>query len=495
MGYPLQQRLMGWGLTVGSVGLAVFWSSPMVGAALGTLFCIVGMAWRAGEPPILAFCLVYQWCFIATGYLYQQVTGTYPGLERVAHIEMAVGLSLLGLLTLVAGIRLGISALHRQGTTDLQYVSTAQPVYSVPRLFLWVIGLYSLNWFVRLSPMTLYFDAAQVIYNLLALRTIFFALLFLIVLQAQVGYHYAVGTFIYVLLPQLASVMSHFKESFFVLSIALLGQGRPWLQSTTNPRHARLLCTMAACSTALLAMAIFWEGGIKPIWRPAMMSGQVSGSPLQKINAFMAVVQAASQRLDVRQATEDLATRVASGAGYFSHVLERVPTLIPHEQGRLTLRAITHVVQPRFIFPHKTNLGGDSWLVRKYAGIRVADEKQGTSVGLSYMAQFYIDFGMPGMFVPLLLYGFLVGIIYQSIRLAAPSPLFFQSTTMVLFLQHFMSYEGEIAKLLGGLTQTWLFFLLFLYVCAPWLHRHLLAQAEHVLEQAGHLPAQVNHTV
>lgn len=477
MVYPLQPRLLLWGLVAGGIGIAVFWSSPMAGAAFGVLFCMTGMTWRAEEPPILAFCLAYQWCFIATGYIYQQVTGTYPGLERVAHIELAVGLSLLGLLTLATGIRFGIHLLHQQEIAAPKQISGAHTAYPIPRLFLWVIGLYSLNWLVRLTPMTLYFDAAQLIYNLLALRTIFFAMLVLIVLQTQVGYGYAVAAFIYVLLPQLASMMSHFKESFFVLSIALLGQWRPWLPTATDPRHARLLCTMIAFGSALLAMAIFWEGGIKPIWRPAMMHSQVTGAPLQKLSAFIDVVHTASQRLDVRQATKDLASRMASSAGYFSHVLARVPAIIDYEHGRLTLRAFTHVVQPRFFFPHKPNLGGDSWLVRKYAGIHVADEKQGTSVGLSYMAQFYIDFGLPGMFIPLFLYGLLIGLIYQSLRFAAPSPLFFQSIVMVIFLQHFMSYEGEIAKLLGGLIQTWLFFLLFLHVCAPWLHRHLLAHS------------------
>ncbi len=449
----------------------------MVGAAVGVLCCVVGLTWRAGEPPILAFCLAYQWCFIATGYIYQQVTGTYPGLPRVPNVETAVGLSLLGLLMLVAGIRLGLSALQKYEPTARETYSVSQMADAIPRLCMWIIVLYTLNWFVRITPMTLFFNAAQVIYNLLALRTILFALLFLLVLQSQGGYGYAIAAFTYVLLPQLASMMSHFKESFFILLLAILGQWHSWSQGSSHLRRARFWYAMGALAAALLGMAIFWEGGIKPIWRPAMMSGQISGSPRQKIKAFIAVVQAATRRLNVSQATEALASRMASGLGYFSHVLRRVPTLLPHEQGRLTLRAVKHVVQPRFLFPHKPNLGGDSWLVRKYAGINVASEKQGTSVGLSYMAEFYIDFGFPVMLAPLFLYGCLIGLIYQSIRLVAPSSLWFQSTAMIIFLQHFMTYEGEIAKLLGGLIQTWLLFLLFLYVCAPWLHRHLFAQA------------------
>ncbi len=406
------------------------------------------------------------------------MTGTYPGLPRVPNVETVVGLSLLGLLILAAGIRLGISILHNNAPLEREaYVlaDTGHMTNAIPRLCIWLIGLYTLNWFVRIAPMLLFFDAAQVIYNLLALRTILFAMLFLLVLRTQTGYGYAIAAFAYVLLPQLASMMSHFKESFFILLLAILGQWCPWLQSTNHLRYARLWCAMGALAAALLGMAIFWEGGIKPIWRPAMMSGEIHGSPLQKINAFVSVVQTAAQRLDVSQATEDLASRMASGLGYFAHVRERVPALLPYEQGRLTLRAVTHVVQPRFLFPHKPNLGGDSWLVRKYAGVNVADDKRGTSVGLSYMAEFYIDFGFPGMFVPLFCYGCLIGIVYQSIRRAAPSSLWFQSTVMIIFLQHFMTYEGEIAKLLGGLIQTWLLFLLFLYVGAPWIHRHLFA--------------------
>ena len=89
------------------------------------------------------------------------------------------------------------------------------------------------------------------------------------------------------------------------------------------------------------------------------------------------------------------------------------------------------------------------------------------------MAQFYIDFGIPGMFVPLFIYGLLIGLAYQAVLLVAPSHLFFSSTVTVLCLQHFSSYEGEIAKLLGGFAQTFLIFVVLLHVLGPWLHQRM----------------------
>src|SRR5207247_92942 len=93
----------------------------------------------------------------------------------------------------------------------------------------------------------------------------------------------------------------------------------------------------------------------------------------------------------------------------FSLVLERVPREIPHENGKLTSRAIKHVLTPRILFPNKPSLGTDSWLPIYYAGISVGE---GTSVGIGYMAEFYVDFGYPGMFLPLLAYGVMLGGFY-----------------------------------------------------------------------------------
>jgi hypothetical protein len=479
--YPLQAHLIAWGMVIGGISLAWSWSTPLIGGALLVLLGAVGCVWRRGEPPILAFCLTYQWLFIITGYVYLQITDTYPGLIKLGRIEAAVGLSLLGFLALVAGIRIGGYALAPSRDIDAEPDVSLEPSYNTERLCLWVIGLYTINWFIHLVPMTILFDAAQLIVNLLALRGILFALLLFVVLQQQTKYRYAALAFLYVFIPQFASMMAHFKESLFLFVIALLAQWRPWSPSPAERhRSARIIWTIAGTAVILLIMAVLWEGGIKPRWRPAIMHGVVTGSPIQKLKAFAVIAQEASADLDIPLAAEALASRLSSGIGYFSRVLERVPEVVPYERGGLTRRALRHIVIPRFLFPEKLNLGGDSWLVWKYAGARVADEKQGTSVGLGYMAEFYIDFGVPGMFLPLFAYGLFIGLVYQSIHLVAPSSALFHSVITVIFLQHFTSYEGELAKLWGGLMQTWIMFLLFLYFCGPWVHRQLLEQGESV---------------
>ena len=473
--YPLQVPLLACGIGVGGISLAWAWSAPLIGGALLVLLGAVGCVWRRGEPPILAFCLTYQWVFIVSGYFYLMAMGTYPGFKRVGMIETAVGLSLLGLLALVAGIRIGRYAIAPRDDSAQAQDTVLEPSYSVERLCVWVVGLYTVNWFIRIIPMTILFDAAQVISNILAVRGIIFALLLFAVLQQHTKYRYAILTFIYVLTPQFASMMAHFKESLFLFLIAILRQWRPWSPSQAERhRSVRITWTMVGASIALLAMAVLWEGGIKPKWRPAIMHGTVTGSPIQKLKAFTVIAKEAAADFELSLAAEALAARLSSSAGFFSRVLERVPEVVPYEQGGLTHRALKHIVMPRLLFPEKLNLGGDSWLVSKYAGIRVADEKQGTSVGLGYMVECYIDFGIPGMFFPLFAYGLLIGLLYQSVRLMSPSLPLFHGAIIVIFLQHFTSYEGELAKLWGGLIQTWIIFLLFLYFCGPWLHRHLL---------------------
>jgi len=104
----------------------------------------------------------------------------------------------------------------------------------------------------------------------------------------------------------------------------------------------------------------------------------------------------------------------------------------------------------------------------------VAGEELNTSIGLGYIAQFYIDFGLIGIILLSFLLGLIAGIIYRVIIFVSPSYKIYISTVVVLFLGHFTDYESEIAKMLGGFIMNAIVFILILYFLGPMIHRYLM---------------------
>ena len=96
-----------------------------------------------------------------------------------------------------------------------------------------------------------------------------------------------------------------------------------------------------------------------------------------------------------------------------ARALDRVPSVLPHEHGAIFGAALKHVLTPRIFFPEKKSLPSDSEEVRKYAGVWVAGPEQNTSIAFGYAAESYVDFGIPGMFVPVLGFGIVMGSAYR----------------------------------------------------------------------------------
>jgi len=473
--YPLQESFLTYGLLVG-LGATVLFMSPLAGFAFLVLFATIGVLWRRGEPPVLAFCVAYQWVFIVTGYLFQQLLGYYPSLsEQPGDLSGAVLFSLLGLSFLVAGIRLGLHARPARRVGKAARAALPSVDYDLKRLFWAVIATHTAQWVVSFSAMGIWYTGAQLLSNLLQFRTVLLFMLFLAVLRQRAGYRYAGIALLYALLPSLASEMSAFKMPFILLFVALLAEWKPWSRlPDVRVRSKRILAAASVVGATLVVLGLVWLGGVKRTWRFALRSGQVTGSPIEKIEAFSSTVASEMSHFEVTQAVENGASRFSSSTGYFSYVLERVPEVLPHEGGDMTWRAVRHIAMPRVLFPGKPSLGSDSWLVQTYAGVPVAGAEQGTSVGLTYMAQFYIDFGMPGMFVPLIIYGLAIGLLYRMLRWFSPSRTLYLSATTVLLLAQFTNYGTSFAKLLGGLLMNFFVFCAILYFAGPWLHRTLI---------------------
>ena len=94
---------------------------------------------------------------------------------------------------------------------------------------------------------------------------------------------------------------------------------------------------------------------------------------------------------------------------YPALALQRVPRVLPHENGQILWAAVRHILTPRLFFPDKPNIASDSDMVRKYSGVWVAGAEVDTSIAFGYAAEAYVDFAVPLMFLPILVWGLLLG--------------------------------------------------------------------------------------
>lgn len=353
--HPLHKRFILLGIWIALI-CGVLFQSVLAGFSFLVLFLAMKALWPRHESPILAFCIAFQWIFVVTGYLYRQAVGIYPGMvtlgmSTLGNLEGAVFLSLIGLLVLVAGIRIGAFSLKPFTFLKQRKLQSLTYNYNVQLLFWIVIAIYAIGWFVEIFPMGIAFNIAQIISGVLEFRAVFLFLLFLVIIQKRKGYLYGVVALLFVLIPLFTSVMSAFRMVFTLLLIALLAEWRPWSKFQTEIRRSdRVAWATALTIVALVVMSVFWTGVAKPFWRPAVVTGEIEGMPTEKITAFASLAQEVAPEVNWNRALEGLASRLSSSIAYFSCVLDRVPKIVPHENGKLTLRALEHVSKPRFLF-------------------------------------------------------------------------------------------------------------------------------------------------
>ena len=132
--------------------------------------------------------------------------------------------------------------------------------------------------------------------------------------------------------------------------------------------------------------------------------------------------------------------------------------------------AIRHVLMPRIFFPSKP-IVDQTALTSRYTGISFGTN---TSVSLGYMAETYIDFGMPGMYAPIFILGWVWGLMYRYFLVHSKFKIFgFILATAVLVNAN--SFGVNLVILVGGLTMSFLTMVLFMYTSVPmlmgWLSR------------------------
>ena len=200
-----------------------------------------------------------------------------------------------------------------------------------------------------------------------------------------------------------------FREPLMLLALAFLER--------FEARKVRHWIGISVAAVLAFVTGLLWMS-IRIPYRADFELDAFAGSRsarLERIGSLSAEWFSSSSREELMYDLDSLVDRIWA-IYYPALAVARVPEVLPHEDGRILWGAVRHVLTPRILFPNKAPLASDSEMVRKYSGVWVAGEEQGTSIAFGYAAESYVDFGVPLMFLPSLVWGWLMGQLYLFIR-------------------------------------------------------------------------------
>ena len=398
--YPLFKKgcvaaFLLWGVSI------AFWQSFVLAFCLGALPIIITITWRNKEFPAFPFALLFQWMQVSLGIIWRDAFGVKLDAVNHPQADLACYLGIIGLLVLGVGVRFGFLLAGK--IFNIKPLDEPEKInYSINKVFI----IYLILLF--LAPIV-----AVVSWNFMPLRSIMvtifvfqhfmvFMLFYLAILYNRA--FYIVGTLLLEIMQGMVGYFSGYKTSLLIFAIVSFTNLK---RLTLRMRYILLLVLFL-----LFILSIVWQA-VKPELRRAFSDGTLSlSSPVEKKLKFVYrltekifrgddyAYQAQSQPSKVHV----LVNRISS-IYYFACTLGRIPSQMPHEDGKLLKGSLMHIFTPRLFFSEKPGLPSDSWMVTTYAGVYVAGEEQDTNIALGYLVENYVDFGIPYMFIPVFIQG------------------------------------------------------------------------------------------
>lgn len=414
------------------LSLALLTSNPFF-TVLALLFPPIAakLLWKKNEPPVLFLGMMFQWMQVTIKVFHADIFDI--PFKAVADYPENIDDAFLLCLTALFVESVGIFLIIRRFTSpSISHLNKLSDLYSLNKITL----LYII--FSAIAPIALAYGPGsilQFIYKLIDFKwAIFFIFYTLTFLQQKKTYNFYFIILVEIILG-FTGYFSNFKDFFLFAAICYL---------TIKQRLSTFQYMLLGISALVLFnIMVIWQT-VKGDYR-AYLSGGVAAqivtvSRTQALNVLSYRISTLN-KTDFQRGMRALVDRI-SYIGFFSATKSYVPSHLPYENGKLWFDAITKIFTPRILFPNKPIID-DSEKTRKYTGHDFAGAEKGTSISLGYVTESYIDFGPIFMFVPLFLFGMVIGWVYsfiltnsynQLIGYACAIPLFFQLYTFELAL-------------------------------------------------------------
>jgi len=431
--------------------------APFLAAALALLLSYVADDWIAGigivvlwliwrllrsgpshnEPPVLPLALSFQWVQVTLGVYYLAVTGRELEAHYASDYRPMVLIGLGCVTALTVGLALGMKFGEGFGASP-----KSEARYSLPwRTLLYAyIGATVGNGVLQ----GLAWSIPSLTQGLLAIGFVRLGILFLMfrrLMRPRPRWEWFAGFLVFELMLGFTGYFAGFREPMALAALAMLEVFRP-----RAPAH---WIRMGVVAVLAVTCGVLWMG-IRSAYRSEIDSRQLTNSRVERLGR---VGELSSEWLntDSRTLLEDVDGLVDRlwVIYYPALAVSRVPEVVPHENGAILRAALTHLVTPRILFPGKGKLVSDSDLVRKYSGVLVASTDQGTSIAFGYAAESYVDFGLPWMFVPSLLFGVFMGGAYRLVFVVIRNRELSTGLASVVFWLSLYLFERSWVRTLG----------------------------------------------
>lgn len=409
----------------------------LAGASLFVVAVIWFLPPRRYGVPILQVALTSQWSYVTSGLFYFGFTGRTSLTRQTSCYQLAVLLGLLWILILTAGIWLG-SRLRTWNSKGK--LPTGGNRFTLSQLLV----IYVLFLVVQPLMKAFRFQYGSVYQIIDAIHCGRYAIVYLILRNLAVP-RFRAGPFLGFLAFEIALGFTDFFAAFrepLVLAFMVFLE-------VFNPRKMRHWILFGIGASFVTTFALLWTG-IKDRYRREMRAGEVTESRLDRLDRVLDLTEEFLEgKSPTYGRTLDTTVERMWQVYYPSLALERVPQIVPHEEGRLIEAALAHILLPRIFFPDKQVPDTHSEYVRKYCGRWVSGLEADVSIAFGCMPESYVDFGIPLMFLPILIYGLVMGLAYEHLFLMIRSQDLAVGVVVAIFWLSLYNFEASWLKMLG----------------------------------------------
>ncbi|MBS0526620.1 MAG: hypothetical protein JSS04_23525 [Proteobacteria bacterium] len=294
-------------------------------------------------------------------------------------------------------------------------------------------------------------------------------LLFTNVLTTGRGGRYLIIVMLFETITGFSGILSDFKAVFLLLALAAIASRIRWTFAMGLASVVWLV--------VLTTLGIFWSG-VKGEYRQVATGSDESQAITASLSdrlGYLGTRAMTPSSINWNDAAYSLLIRFAyvDIFGSVITVQEATPEPVFMRQWG---EALSHVLQPRFLFPNKPPLSDTEVYVRLAKGDPTEEMRTGTSISVGYMGENFADLGFPGMLAGILVIGLIAGGIYRFF-MSRRLPWMVREGT-VLVLVYSIARDGveiSLPKLLGALLMVTAVFVILVRYGYPrvleWLDR------------------------